>query len=53
MRHYSLDISVNLRSKDDMRQHTIFSQYFKDMIGIFTALQVHAFGAGKLLTADS
>ena len=30
-----------------------FSQHFKEMIGIFTALQVHAFGAGKLSTADS
>ena len=53
MRYYSLDISVNLRSKDDMRQHTIFLQYFKEMIGVFTALQVHAFGAGTLSTADS
>ena len=30
-----------------------FSQHFKDMIGIFTALQVCAVGAGKLSTADS
>ena len=30
-----------------------FSQYFKDIIGVFIALQVHAFGAGKLSTADS
>ena len=36
------------------RQETYdFSQHFRDMIGIFTALQVHAFGAGKLSTADS
>ena len=26
-----------------------FFQHFKDMIGIFTALQVHAFGAGKTI----
>ena len=32
--------------------HTIFSQHFKDMIWIFTALQVLAFVTGKLSTAD-
>ena len=36
------------------RQETYdFSQHFRDMIEIFTALHVHAFGVGKLLTADS
>ena len=30
-----------------------FFTAFRDMIGIFTALQVHAFWAGKLSTADS
>ena len=44
-------MSVNLRSKDDKTYD--FSQHFRDMIEILTALQVHALGAGKLSTADS
>ena len=51
MRHYSVDISVNLRSKDDMKHIDLTA--FQEHVRNFTALQVHAFGAGKLSTADS
>ena len=40
-----------LRQPMRLGRHEIydFSQHFKDTIGIFTALQVHAFGAGKTI----
>ena len=47
----SLQFRYFRQSTQQGRQETYdFSQHFKDMIGFFTTLHVHAFGAGKSMT---